>query len=238
MKKLLLFLLILLANVAFSQKVAQSIVYLKDGSIITGKIIEQVPNEYIKVQTSDNTVTTYKFDEIAKITKDDVNYGESYTDTTGKKFDFDGGFGLGLGIYSSKQVTKNACFTLNGNFALWIGNVAPRIDFGLTVNPELITLPIDFSVLYRIYDRHKKINNILYPYFGGGLSYMYGKFDLGFNYNKIEVNDLGLCFTAGLKVKFFVVELKYGFGFTVSTNSYYKETLDLGGVRILLGFRW
>lgn len=53
----------------FAQKL-QEVVYLKNGSIIYGTIIEQVPNESLKIKTADGNVFFYKMDEIAKITKE------------------------------------------------------------------------------------------------------------------------------------------------------------------------
>ncbi len=46
------------------------VVYLKNGSIIRGIIIEQVPNVSLKIQTSDGSIFFYKMDEIEKITKE------------------------------------------------------------------------------------------------------------------------------------------------------------------------
>ncbi len=48
----------------------QDVVYLKNGSIIRGMIIEQIPNVSLKIQTSDNSVFAYTIDEIEKITKE------------------------------------------------------------------------------------------------------------------------------------------------------------------------
>ena len=46
------------------------VVYLKNGSIIRGIIIEQTPNVQIKIQTKDGSVFVYKMDEVEKITKE------------------------------------------------------------------------------------------------------------------------------------------------------------------------
>ncbi len=71
MKKLLL-LLALLMGISF-YGMAQNyteVVYLKNGSIIRGLIIEQVPNKSLKIQTSDGSVFSYTIDEVEKITKE------------------------------------------------------------------------------------------------------------------------------------------------------------------------
>jgi TM2 domain-containing membrane protein YozV len=47
------------------------VVYLKDGSIIKGTIIEQIPNVSIKIETIDGSVFVYKMEQIEKITKEE-----------------------------------------------------------------------------------------------------------------------------------------------------------------------
>jgi len=59
----------------FNPTVAQNnnmedVVYLKNGSIIRGIIIETVPNQTIKIQTKDRNVFVFKYDEIDKITRE------------------------------------------------------------------------------------------------------------------------------------------------------------------------
>lgn len=48
----------------------RDVVYLKNGSIIRGFIIEQSPNVSLKILTRDNNVFVYKIDEVDKITKE------------------------------------------------------------------------------------------------------------------------------------------------------------------------
>lgn len=46
------------------------VVYLKNGSIIRGMIIEQTPNVSLKIQTKDGSVFVYKMEEVEKMTKE------------------------------------------------------------------------------------------------------------------------------------------------------------------------
>ncbi len=46
------------------------VVYLKNGSIVRGTIIEQIPNESIKIETSDGSVFVFKMSDVEKITKE------------------------------------------------------------------------------------------------------------------------------------------------------------------------
>lgn len=45
-----------------------NVIYLKNGSMIRGQIIEEIPNETIKIQTADGSIFVYKMDEVLKIT--------------------------------------------------------------------------------------------------------------------------------------------------------------------------
>ena len=78
MKKIILFIAsLLLATIVFSQE-TQDVVYLKNDSIIRGIIIEQVPNEQIKIKINNGSVFICKFSEIIKITKEveEINLDE------------------------------------------------------------------------------------------------------------------------------------------------------------------
>ena len=63
MKYFLLF-FIVLSGIIFSQAY-EDVIYLKDGSIIRGMVIEYAPDRHIKVQSGRN-VLVYQLDEIDK----------------------------------------------------------------------------------------------------------------------------------------------------------------------------
>ncbi len=62
---------------SYCQNSLEDVVYLKDGSIIRGVIVEQVPNEMIKIETRIGNVLAYKFSEIDKITKENSGGAKS-----------------------------------------------------------------------------------------------------------------------------------------------------------------
>lgn len=72
MKKITLLLSVLFISVVIyaQQNNMIDVVYLKNGSILRGIIIEQVPNESIKLQTADGNIFVYQTGEIEKITKE------------------------------------------------------------------------------------------------------------------------------------------------------------------------
>ena len=72
MKTLFTILFIIIATSVFTQNNYQDVVYLKNGSIIHGIIIEQVPLKSIKIKTADNNVFVFQMDEIEKISKEEI----------------------------------------------------------------------------------------------------------------------------------------------------------------------
>jgi len=118
MKRILLFVAIiaLCVSSAFSQTSMQEVVYLKNGSIIKGIVIEQVPNEYVKVQTRDGSIFVYNANEVEKITKEPISKTSYYNEGYERK-----GF-IGLSIGPS--------FPIGDYSELPIGLNLSLIDFG------------------------------------------------------------------------------------------------------------
>ena len=48
------------------------VVHLKNGSVIRGTIVEQVPGVSLKVQTADGSIFVYALDEVEKMTKEQI----------------------------------------------------------------------------------------------------------------------------------------------------------------------
>ena len=69
-KTLLLFVLVIPFG-AFAQHGMQDVIYLKDGSIYRGIIIETVPNVSYKIKSRDGNVFAVKIEEVEKITKEE-----------------------------------------------------------------------------------------------------------------------------------------------------------------------
>lgn len=77
MKKVIKFLLVVAVVAMSSSLFAQTntmldVVYCKNGSVIKGVIIEQIPNQSIKIQTSDGNIFVYNMEDVEKITKEQV----------------------------------------------------------------------------------------------------------------------------------------------------------------------
>jgi hypothetical protein len=73
MKKLLFICVLLLVGVCVLQAVEYiDVLYLTDGSIIKGTIIEQVPGEQVKIQTRDGSILVHSWDKIEKFAREVV----------------------------------------------------------------------------------------------------------------------------------------------------------------------
>lgn len=71
MKRTILFLACLMGmTFAFAQTSLQDVVYMKNGSIIRGDIIEMVPGETVKIMTADGSVFVHDFADVEKFTKE------------------------------------------------------------------------------------------------------------------------------------------------------------------------
>jgi hypothetical protein len=77
LKKLpILILLLTFCNFSIAQSNLEEVVYLKNGKIFRGLIIEQIPNQSLKIQTKEGVVHLFQMDEVAKITKEVVSKSE------------------------------------------------------------------------------------------------------------------------------------------------------------------
>jgi hypothetical protein len=55
---------------AYSQQQLEDVVYLNDGSIIRGIVIEQIPNVSLKIQTRDGNIFVFTMEKVERITKE------------------------------------------------------------------------------------------------------------------------------------------------------------------------
>ena len=70
-------LLFIISVFALSAQNYQEVVYLKNGSVIRGTVIEQQPNVLLKVKTADGSIFVYPMNEMEKITKEEAINRES-----------------------------------------------------------------------------------------------------------------------------------------------------------------
>lgn len=138
-----------------AQKGMQDVVYLKNGSVIRGMVIEQVPGVSIKVETADRSVFVYPMDEVEKITKEAAVKRSSVTNAgSGKGYEglVQLGYGVGVGLYGEDRAKFNFIngYRFNPHFMTGIG-VGVRAYTGLG-STELF-VPLFLHLRYTVLDR-------------------------------------------------------------------------------------
>jgi hypothetical protein len=116
---------IFISVMCFSQEM-EDVVYLKNGSVIRGIIIEQIPNESIKIKTRDDNIFVYKLEEISKISKEESGAKSK------SSLRYTGTFGFGLSApLSDKDFSDSYKLGFNINATsgmLFSDNIGLRFD--------------------------------------------------------------------------------------------------------------
>ena len=73
------------------------VIYLKNGSVIRGTIIEQIVGETVKIQTRDGSIFSYKMDEMLRISKENSTPSASSQDASKADLYIAGGLALPSG---------------------------------------------------------------------------------------------------------------------------------------------
>jgi len=126
-KYLVLILFALVTTLAFAQRNYQDVVYLKNGTIIRGMIIEQVPNKSLKIETADKNLFVYQIDEIEKFTKEQISVGNEKAEKlsaselgdkeiSGMRFGIIGGFNLSNLLIKDNDGTNSNDFKYKPGF--------------------------------------------------------------------------------------------------------------------------
>lgn len=83
--KSVIVILLSLPFVTLAQQGVQDAIYLKDGSIYRGIVIETVPNVSYKIKSMDGNVYAVKIEDVEKMTKEEKEYGHEYGGPWGYK---------------------------------------------------------------------------------------------------------------------------------------------------------
>ncbi|MBK6409312.1 MAG: hypothetical protein IPF78_06355 [Flavobacteriales bacterium] len=158
---------ILLATLATLNMAAQTtvdVVELKNGSILRGTIIEQVPSESLKLKTADGSVFVYPMDEVARITR------ETLTDPLEEKPDmsqYGGVFGLGVALGGGGIVGFPVRSYVAKNVVL---------EAGIFLRPSLVARRTTYYDGYgNLLGDDRDTRFTVTPFFAGGFDVMLGE---------------------------------------------------------------
>lgn len=225
MKKLItLILFTFITAGVFAQNNYQDVVYLKNGSVIRGLIIEQVPNESLKIETADRSIFVYQMDEIQKITKEEktiaqINVQEAASSSgSGLQRGYRGiaefGYQFGLGDYGMDRLKINM---INGGqispYFFIGGGVGLRYYFSDYVDGDAALIPVF------VHARTNILDNKISPYFA---------FSIGYSFNASDDFDgMGLLVSPASGVTFNVSEklaLNVGISYEMQSMEFYDYT--------------
>ncbi len=210
MKKLFVFISVLFffTCVVMSAQNYEEVVYLHNGSVIRGLIIEQVPNETIKIETKDGNLFVYNFSEIEKITKEFPKRNSS--------------FNKRKGYFGHVEVSvPTVLLGLNTGVNIINGyRVCPQfaVGFGTGINADLWEEDVNIPLFIHL--RSDFLNKPVSPYLAvdlgarvsfDGYVYMFIAPQIGVSYNVGKYR-----MTTGIDCQiseFFGVNFKVGFSF-------------------------
>lgn len=237
-KYLALILFALVTTVAFAQSNYQDVVYLKNGSIIRGIIIEQVPNKSIKIETADRSLFVYQMDEIEKLTKEQPkgvirNAYNSSGIQSGYKGIVEMGYQIGVGDYGMDRLKLNIIngYQINPHFSLGIGT---GLRYYFDAEAAIIPVFADF--------RANLFNQNISPYFSFGIGYSFDATD--------DFEGVGLLLNPSVGVSFKVSDksaMNVGIGYEMqkmdtyfgyyngSYYDYYSSSENSGALSINVG---
>ena len=156
---------------AFSQQTYQDVVYLRNGAIIRGMIIEQIPGKSAKIETDNKEVFIYKSDEIRKISKEPIKGKSSgFENSSGLKSGYRGIAEIGYGsLYYLKAVKLNIinCIQFGQYFSVGLGTGLHFYTIESFADPHPLLIPIFADI------RTYFINNVVTPYLSFGIGYSF-----------------------------------------------------------------
>ena len=238
MKRLILILTLILgvSQLSFSQEFLQEVVYLKNGSIIRGVIIEQVPNESLKIKTSDGSIFVYTIPEIQKITKEEpiqTNFKRRKTfngfadNTKGYKGFVNLTVGGGLGDYGDNNIGLSTSHGYQFNPYIYLG-AGVGLSYYFDYETTFVPIFLDFKANLK----EGKIT----PFAGVKLGY--SMFDgTGFYFNPTVGIKFAKSFNVSLGYTVQMTEM-YHYGYNGGYSNSYYDNVNIGGLSLSFGFEF
>ena len=231
LKRVLLLVAMMFTVAMIQAQTQQEVVYLKNGSVVKGVIIEQIPNKSLKIQTADGSIFAYQMNEVDKITKETTS--RTYRNG-GRKISFDNrgrvagyrgfvdlGYTIGTGDYGEDRIEFSTSHGYQFNPYVYLGlGVGAHYYF----DSEVVEIPIFAHV------RSEFLNNSISPFF-----------DFKIGYSVYDAT--GFYMTPSVGCRFAVGEkngISVGIGYTMQKVEFdywgYSGSENCGGFNIRVGF--
>ncbi len=186
---------IMLTAFLLAQNNLEDVVYLKNGDIIRGTIIENVPSEYVKIMVGNTSTVTIQYSQIIKFTREEPITKKSSTQTISESKDEGVMFKFGgrVGYFSPSEEAISEIYGGGISFGIELiifrnyqfGGILAIDYFSKSGEPilfdpnniisdasaEYSLLPISLTAIYKI-----TTNSKISPYLGlGGGVYFYNE---------------------------------------------------------------
>ena len=222
MKKALLTLtLMLVASVTTFAQTTKDVVYLKDGNVIRGQLVEIIPDKQVKIKTADGSLFVYNTNDVARIENAEIAKKEKKSEdeptfnglkkiARGFKGFVEGSFSASLD--GSSYHREGLSVSLGSQILpqLFVGG---GIGFEYFGKHDMVTVPIYLDI------RTNFINGPISPFIGTKFGYTFGRDIQGFYFNPM----LGCRF--GLTNK---LALHAAIGYALIYDVYISETYNYG----------
>ena len=220
--------------IVYAQQNDCDVVYLKNGSIIHGTIIEQVPDKSLKIETTGKNVFVYQMNEIDKLTKETkTGNGRTAIDGSGFKNGFLGNMEMGAAFgakggenFYKLNLIAEYCFNPYFSFGLGTG-----WRYYYDIKTPLVPVFFHFRANF--------IDNKITPYLS---------LDMGYSFDASDTfKDAGVFFNPTAGISFKITDKSFmniGIGFEMQNMKYYipgsygqliQHTETLGAVSLNSG---
>ncbi len=233
-KLLLLFTLLVGISLHCAAQNYTEVVYLKNGSIIRGIIIEQIPNSSLKIQTADGSIFAYPMNEVEKITKEvgasknrHQDFGKKSNSLRGYKGFVETGYIFDLSDYDANRFTLSTTHGYQFNNYLFVGG---GLGLNCYTDADLYSVPIFAS--FRANFTKNKITpfaDIKSGYAAGDVEGAFVTFGVGVRFalaKKMALN---------LKLEYAYQEYDYEYYYG---SHYYYDNESINGIGIKFGFEF
>lgn len=215
------------------------VVYLKNGSIIRGVVIEQVPNVSLKIKTADGSIFAYPMSEVERITKEMPSRYKNYEEIRsgknrlkGYKGFVDAGFTFDVSDYDANKFELSTSHGYQFNNHFFVGG-------GLALNYytdlDLFSVPIFTN--FRANFMNQKITpygDIKMGYSAGDIEGFYAAFAFGVRFSLVKKTALNL------SIGYTLQQDDYSY-YSYSSSSYYyyyDDYTNLSGISLKVGFEF
>ena len=246
MKKvlLLLFMLVGISMYCAAQNYTE-VVYLKNGSVIKGTIIEQVPNVSLKIKTGDGSLIICKMDEVDKITKEEMytrDYRKDYNNRKmarktlkGYKGFVDFGYIGDVSDYNASKVELSTSHGYQFNNYFFVGGGA-ALDY--YTDADLFAIPIFAN--FKANFINKKVTpfaDVKAGYSVGDVEGVYATVGLGVRFSLKGKKAINLTLLYNYQQFDTTEDYSYSYG-NYYGHSTWDTTYDLEGIGFKFGFEF